>query len=369
MSQLRSGGEYLLKEFSDHLKKASTTRRLTAHDTLEHNGIAKRANHTNPEMVRAMLHDSGLPKFLWAKALSQLIYLRNQTWMQTIGNTTPYELLNGKKPNLEGLQLWGCKVHVHDTSGSKLDGHSRVGRWMGFDPDTKDGHRIYWPEKRAVSVERSIKFNFTNGVVIRVPPLKGETVNNECLPIPTTDEPTNTPAISNIDTPDVAQPPDKEGRGKRVRKETEYVRMLREGTGITGQRSGVLPKGIQVGSSPKDVVDVESVVEEHAMVTVVESGEGLMPTYEEAHRRLDWPKWNEAIQKELDSLKRSDTWELVKRPAGTNIVDCQWVLHIKKNAQGKIEKYKAQLVAKGFTQIYRINYYETYTPVAKLTSF
>ena len=52
-----------------------------------------------------------------------------------------------------------------------------------------------------------------------------------------------------------------------------------------------------------------------------------------------------------------------------NVIDSCWVLNIKKNAAGEIEKYKARLVAKSFTQIHGVNYYETYTPVTKLTSF
>ena len=44
------------------------------------------------------------------------------------------------------------------------------------------------------------------------------------------------------------------------------------------------------------------------MTMVVESAEGLMPTYEEARKRPDWPKWDEAIQKELKSLEKSGTW-------------------------------------------------------------
>ena len=84
---------------------------------------------------------------------------------------------------------------------------------------------------------------------------------------------------------------------------------------------------------------------------------------------MDWPKWQEAISSELASLKANKTWSLVKRPAGTNIINCKWVLRIKKNAAGEIEKYKARLVAKGFTQIHGINFYETYVPVARLASF
>ena len=60
---------------------------------------------------------------------------------------------------------------------------------------------------------------------------------------------------------------------------------------------------------------------------------------------------------------------MVERPPDANIVDSRWVLHVKKNAVGEIKKYKACLVAKGFTQIHGIDFYETYAPVARLTSF
>ena len=67
-------------EFSAHLKKARTTRRLTVHDTPEHNGISERGNRTNLEIVHAVMHDSGLPKFLWPEAVSYAVYVKNRTW-------------------------------------------------------------------------------------------------------------------------------------------------------------------------------------------------------------------------------------------------------------------------------------------------
>ena len=81
---------------------------------------------------------------------------------------------------------------------------------------------------------------------------------------------------------------------------------------------------------PGTVSGLETGVEaseiDHAMATVVESAEGLTPTYEEACKRSDWPKWQEAIQKELKSLEQTRTWCLVEQPPGANVVDCCWVL-------------------------------------------
>src|ERR1700678_2242173 len=96
IKSLRSdrGGEYLSEEFSNHLKKAGTMRKLTVHDTPEHNGVAEHLNRTLLEKVRAMLHESSLPKFLWAEATAHPVYLKNRTWTRTLGNTTPYEILN-----------------------------------------------------------------------------------------------------------------------------------------------------------------------------------------------------------------------------------------------------------------------------------
>jgi len=75
-------------------------------------------------------------------------------------------MLTRNTPNISGLHEWGSKVCVHDSTGSKLDGRSKVGRWIGFD-EASDTHRIYWSEKRPVTVKRSVKFD--GGDVLRTP--------------------------------------------------------------------------------------------------------------------------------------------------------------------------------------------------------
>ena len=92
------------------------------------------------------------------------------------------------------------------------------------------------------------------------------------------------------------------------------------------------------------------------------------PSCAEAKRCPDWPKWEDAIQKELNRLENSGTYRLVKQPPDTNIVNLKWVFRIKLNAAGEVDKYKARLVARGFTQIYGIDYYKTQDLVEKMIS-
>ena len=86
-----------------------------------------------------MLHASGLPKFLWGEAINHAVYLKNRTATKALNRKTPYEIFHGVKPNLKSLPEFGTQVWVHNPDGSKLDGRSIDGCWVGFDEDSS-GH-------------------------------------------------------------------------------------------------------------------------------------------------------------------------------------------------------------------------------------
>jgi hypothetical protein len=75
------------------------------------------------------------------------------------------------------------------------------------------------------------------------------------------------------------------------------------------------------------------------------------------------------MDRKLATLEKAGTWSTVTRPPNKNVVGSKWVYRIKCKANGSVEKYKARLVAHGFTQIFGVDYFDTFSPVARLASF
>ena len=75
-----------------------------------------------------------------------------------------------------------------------------------------------------------------------------------------------------------------------------------------------------------------------------------------------------AMDQELEALARNNTWVLVDKPPDKNLIGRKWVYKVKHKQDGTVERYKARLVMKGYTQIEGIDFMDTFSPVTKMTT-
>lgn len=88
----------------------------------------------------------------------------------------------------------------------------------------------------------------------------------------------------------------------------------------------------------------------------------------EALSRLDGYKWKIAMNEEFQALQQNKTWTLSDLPPGRKAIKSKWVFKTKKDVAGAIDRYKARLVIKGYSQRKGVDYDATYSPVVRHSS-
>nr|KAJ0220468.1 hypothetical protein LSAT_V11C200058650 [Lactuca sativa] len=91
-------------------------------------------------------------------------------------------------------------------------------------------------------------------------------------------------------------------------------------------------------------------------------------TFSEAIASRDVYFWKEEIHDEIDSIMHNNTWVLSNLPPGGKTLGCKWTLKRKMKVDGTIDKYKAKLVIQGFRQKEGIDFFDTYAPVARIST-
>ena len=157
------GGEFLSVEFVRWLTARGVSHQLTAPYTPQQNGMCERANRTLTSKARSMLQAAGLPKRFWEHALRYSVWTTNRVPSRRLReHGSPYEALNGRRPDVSAAKVFGCLAHVWvpDTSKRrKMDSRADLGVFLGMAEDTK-GWEFWLPDTGEVNrISRNAYFH------------------------------------------------------------------------------------------------------------------------------------------------------------------------------------------------------------------
>ncbi|CAI7857400.1 unnamed protein product [Closterium sp. NIES-54] len=310
------GGEFLRKEFSLWLKKNGIRHSLTMPYSPAMNGIAERANRTITETARGLLIEAGLPDYFWLDAVRSACVAKNRALTHVGADKwVPYVEWIGRNPKVDMLRVFGCMCMALVPKHLR---HNKLGAkaiWAGL----QFMENLMYKDWK---VENEAKIGMRFGEV------KSSGLEHVELPLEMSSSSTTTRQSSLVNGGDEA---------KDAEEEEEEV-----------QQS-----------------DQEECA--FAFFSLVEML-GEPATLKEALESSDAEEWKKAMESELKSIEENGTWELVELSEGRRAITSKWLFKIKSDADGKIERYKSRLMAKGYQQKEKVDYKEFFAPVVKPTT-
>ncbi|GJS09664.1 retrovirus-related pol polyprotein from transposon TNT 1-94 [Tanacetum coccineum] len=155
-----NGTEFKNATLKAYYEKLGIMQQFSIARTPQQNGVVERRNRTLVEAARTMLIFSRLPEFLWAEAVATTCFTQNRSIINTRHNKTPYELLRGRKPNVEYFHVFGSLCYPtndRDDLG-KMKPKADIGVFIGYS-ETSRGFRIYNRRTKRIMETIHVKFD------------------------------------------------------------------------------------------------------------------------------------------------------------------------------------------------------------------
>ena len=304
-------------------------------------------------------------------------HLINRTPSKVLNLSTSIDILSLEYPQLSLMtnlpaKIFGCVVYARVHNVGKLDHRSLKCIFLGYSP-TKKGYKCYHPMSRKLLItadarfdEQSMFYDRTEGQLDTfLPDLnhgEGSDEDHYRLTSDVREHNPNANSISrkieeeNAIIPEIEQVEEDSPSGTDMPSNHGWPIAISKGV-----RKYTKNKLYPIGNFVSHNIispEYNRIIQELMTVSILKNVREDMASAE----------WKQAMNEEMEALKKNDTWEMGPLPIGKKVVGSRWVFTIKYHSDGSIAQYKARLVAEGYTQSYGIDYVETSASVAKLNT-
>ncbi|RVX23604.1 Retrovirus-related Pol polyprotein from transposon TNT 1-94 [Vitis vinifera] len=360
--------EYFSAPFTSFMSHNGILHQSSCAHTPQQNGVAERKNRHLVETARTILLHSNVPFRFWGDAVLTACYLINRMPSSVLHDQILHFLLFPDQP-LYFLppRVFGCTcfVHILTPGQDKLSAKAMKCLFLGYSRLQK-GYRCYSLETHRYFISADVTF-FEDLPFFST--TSESLLVSEVLPFPI------------VSPSDVVPPRPLQvyHRRPRVAAPLPFAEAPADSLLIPSASPAPalpspddLPIAIRKGTrSTRNPHPIYNFLSYHrlsspyfAFVYAISS----VSLPKNTHEALSHPGWRHAIVDEMDALHSNGTWDLVVLPSGKSTVGCRWVYAIKVGPDGHVDRLKARLVVKGYTQVYGSDYGDTFSPVAKIAS-
>ncbi|KAG7582883.1 Retrotransposon Copia-like N-terminal [Arabidopsis suecica] len=334
-------------------------------ETPQQNSVVERKHQHILNVARALMFQSGVSLEFWGDCVLSSVFLINQLPSPLLSNKSPFELLHSKVPDYSLLRVFGCLCYQSTSTQQrhKFEPRARACVFLGY-PAGYKGYKLLDLETNTVHISRHVVFfesvfPFASkqeipqdifeemgysasdvSLIKPVTPIALET--HEATPLPC--------SSSSIPVP------------------TESKRQTRPPVHLQDYYCNAVP----ISDDMKDIryplsayINYTQLSEEFTAYICAVNKYPEPCTYAQAKKIQEWL---DAMEIEIEALETTNTWTVCSLPDGKKPIGCKWVFKVKLNADGSLERFKARLVAKGYTQREGLDYVDTFSPVAKMTT-
>ncbi|KAK9911087.1 hypothetical protein M0R45_035010 [Rubus argutus] len=371
-----NGSEYMSNNMSQYLSTQGILHQTSCVGTPQQNGVAERKNRDLLEKTRALMFQMNVPKRFWSHGVLTATYIINRLPSSVLAFKSPLEVLKGRKIDLSHLKVFGCIcfVHVQAHQRDKLDPRAEKCIFLGYS-STQKGYKCYNTSTRKLIVSRDVRFDestpyfpgksdgYSQGEsLLDLFPRPSVSIDEDCSQpfnstapvseIPTVPDPAENQAVPPDPVVEPPSPPPVLPRRNPTRERGPPLK-LKDYVTYTARYP------MTAFISYKKFSSAHS-----AFLSAIDNNHEPQ-SFEEANNH---DEWKQAMVDELCALDENKTWSVVRLPKGKKAVGSRWIYKTKFHSDGTVERHKARLVARGFTQTYGVDYKETFAPVARMST-